>query len=292
MRRGDYRAAWAVSDAALTARSGPPDDPRLPYHLRWVWEGQSPDGRDVLVRCYHGLGDTLQFMRYLPALRARASSVTLEVQPELAPLLAGIGGLDRIVPFDRRHPVPPGPCNVEIMELAHVLRLPPEVVPPLTLPNNPANARIGDAVLGLCAQAGDWDSERSVPLTEMVGAVGSAGIVRLQRATGGFQGWLNQDDTLPTISHTASLIATTELVLTVDTMIAHLAGSLGHLTWVLLKADADWRWMTGRRDSPWYPSLRLYRQASPGDWSEPLAEVARDLAIRRTPSPRAFARAG
>src|SRR5690242_16871168 len=96
MRRGDFAAAWRINDAVLAARDPRGrDDPRLPYHLRWVWDGRSVWDRHVLVRCYHGLGDTLQFARYLPALRARARSVTLECQPPLLPLLASLPAVDR-----------------------------------------------------------------------------------------------------------------------------------------------------------------------------------------------------
>ncbi len=92
MRRGDFTAAWRISDAVLATRDpATRDDPGLPYHLRWVWDGAPLDGRDVLVRCYHGLGDTIQFARYLAPLRARAARVTLEAPPELRALLAGCG---------------------------------------------------------------------------------------------------------------------------------------------------------------------------------------------------------
>ena len=84
MRRGDFAAAWRVNDAVLAARDpATRDDPALPYHQRWVWDGTPPDGADVLVRCYHGLGDTLMFSRYLPVLKRRAARLRVEVQPEL-----------------------------------------------------------------------------------------------------------------------------------------------------------------------------------------------------------------
>ena len=91
MRRGDHRAAWDIMAAAHSARDpATRDDPNLPYHLRWVWDGRPFDGRRVLVRCYHGLGDTVQFARFLPHLRARAAEVTVEMQPRLLPLFAGL----------------------------------------------------------------------------------------------------------------------------------------------------------------------------------------------------------
>jgi hypothetical protein len=287
MRRGDWRAAWAVNDAVLARRATPPDDPRLPYHLRHVWDGRPFEGRDVLVRCYHGLGDTLQFLRYLASLRARAASVTLEAQPALLPLL----GDYQPVPFDVAAPSPPSACDIEIMELAHALRLPPDAVPPPYLSPPPlAGGGRGEGArprIGLCAQSGDWDRERSVPLPLLAAALPpGASLVRLQPDGADDLPWANPGP-LGDIAETAALVCSVDLVITVDTMIAHLAGALGRPAWVLLKAQADWRWMEGERTA-WYPSLRLYRQPRPGDWGAPLAAIRRALAA----SSPAAARAG
>ena len=108
MRRGDFAAAHAVSDGVLASRDPRRrDDPSLPYHRRWVWDGRPVEGADVLIRCYHGLGDTLQFARFIPGLVRRAASVAVEAPPALLPLLAGLGGV-RLIPFDpaipRRRP--------------------------------------------------------------------------------------------------------------------------------------------------------------------------------------------
>ncbi len=296
MRQGDYAAAWAVNDAVLARRTAPPDDPHLPYHLRHVWDGRAFDARDVLVRCYHGLGDTLQFARYLPALAARAASVTLEAQPELVALLRGLPGVRRLIAFDVAAPAPPAACDIEVMELAHALRLPPEAiaVPYLPAPLIAAAppSRPGPYI-GLCARAGNWDPERSVPLSLLAAALPQGACpVRLQREDADALDWANPDATLADIAETAALVGGVDLVITVDTMLAHLAGALGRPTWLLLKAEADWRWGIGPRP-PWYPSMRLYRQRRPGEWREPLAELARDLAgFSRPPSPRAGARAG
>ncbi len=287
MRRGDWSAAWAVSDAVLANRDTPPDDPRLPYHLRYVWDGRPFDGRDVLVRCYHGLGDTLQFLRYLAPLRARATAVTVEAQPALVPLLRE----HNTIPFDVTAPSPPKACDIEIMELAHALRLPPSAVsspylspPPLAGGGRGEGPRLR---IGLCAQAGDWDGERSVPLPLLAAAL-PPGIrpVRLQPDGADALAWANPGP-LGDLAETAALVCSVALVITVDTMIAHLAGALGRPAWVLLKAAADWRWMEGS-GTAWYPSLRLYRQRRPGDWSAPLDAIRRALA----PWPHAGARAG
>ena len=130
MRRGDFASAWAVSDAILSARdSALRDDAATPYHGRWVWDGRAFEGRRVLVRCYHGLGDTLQFARFLAPLRQRVAHLVLEVQPELLGLLRDVAGPDVLHPFDPAAPLPPTECDLEIMELCHALRLRPDPAP-------------------------------------------------------------------------------------------------------------------------------------------------------------------
>ncbi len=284
MRTGAFDAAWAVSDAVLGARDpATRDDPTLPYHLRWVWDGHGLDGRRVLVRCYHGLGDTLQFCRYLPALRRRAAHVTLEAQPELLPLLRGLSGPDRLVAFRPDAPAPASECDIEIMELAHALRLVPDGVPYLSAEPLPRPAE--GLLVGLCWQAGGWDPGRSVPLQALapLGETPGVRLISLQRGPGlaelaaaGAPPVLDTGARSADVAAVARLLATLDLVVTVDTMVAHLAGALGRPTWLLLKAEADWRWMTGGR-SRWYDSVRLYRQARPGEWAEPLAQVQADL---------------
>ena len=261
MLREDYAAAWRIADAALVARDpATRDDPGRPYHERWVWDGGTLDGRDVLVRCYHGLGDTLQFVRFLPHLRARARRVTLEVQPELTQLLSGFA--DCVVPFDVAAPSSAA-SDIEIMELPQALRLTPDPAPYLAAPGG-----AGAGMIGVCWQAGGWDPARSIPLAQLRPVLPSNAI-SLQRGAGGLADPLDGDMDLVA---TARLIASLDHIVTVDTMIAHLAGALGRPVSLLLRHDADWRW--GRRDhTPWYGATRLLRQHAPGDWSGPLAQL-------------------
>ena len=273
MRRGDFGAALRASDAALIRRDpATRDDPRLPYHQRWVWDGRPFDGRRVLVRCYHGLGDTLQHSRFLAPLRARAAGVVLEAQPELRALLDGLA--DEVVAFDQRHPLPPSDVDVEIMELSHALRLGLGDVPPPALP---VAAEAGGAI-GLCWQAGGWDADRSLPLASLLAALPArARLVSLQRGPAAEQardGFVNPGDADPDVARTARLIAGCACVVTVDTMVAHLAGTLGAPTLLLLRQGCDWRWGEGEF-APGYPSVRLLRQAAPGDWSAPLQAIGR-----------------
>ncbi len=257
MRRSDFVTAWRISDAVLAARDpATRDHPGKPYHERWVWDGRQLDGQDVTVRCYHGLGDTIQFAQFLPSLAARAASVTLEVQPELLRLLAAQPGKLRLAPFDPAHPLPASGAEVEIMELCHALRLPPCAAPYLRADS------VGSPGIGACWQAGAWDAARSIAPGLLMPLL--PGAVSLQREAMG-----EGADVLDTARRVAGL----DLVVTVDTMVAHLAGALGRPTCLLLKAEADWRWGSGG-SVPWYGSVRPVRQTAAGGWHPALAEMS------------------
>jgi hypothetical protein len=277
MRRRDYERAWKLCEQALAQRDPlSRDDPHLPYHLRWVWDGRPFDGRHVLVRCYHGLGDTIQFARYLPLLRERAASVAVEVQPRLTCLLRHLDCVDRWVPFDPARPLPPAECDIEMMELGFALRTPPTELPPPYL--HAAPALLPGGTIGLCYRAGDWDEERSIPSALLAPLCDMRPVVTLVSEPTDLA-VLNPQGCPFDIETTAALVAGVDLVVTVDTMIAHLAGAMNKPTLLLLKAEPDWRWCpeTGRSD--WYPSMRLHAQPEPGNWASVVAQVQRDLAV-------------
>jgi hypothetical protein len=287
MRTGDFEAAWRVNDWVLANRDpAQRDDPALPYHLRWVWDGRRFDGRDVLVRCYHGLGDTVQFCRYLAPLRARARSIALETQPALIPLLETLPGPDRLIPFRPDAPAPPSECDIEIMELAHALRLRPNPAPYLARPAPARDAQPGLRV-GLCWHVTTgWAPERSVPVACLrpLGCIPGVSLFSLQRGPAacdlhhpGAPVVANPGDDSTDILDTARLILSLDLVVTIDTMVAHLAGALGVPVWLLLPADPDWRWQAGGRGSPWYANILKFQQNRPGDWDDPVQELTRDL---------------
>ena len=275
MRDARFGDAWALSDQVLAARDpAMRDDSSLSYHQRWVWDGRQIDGRDVLVRCYHGLGDTIQFARFLPLLGARAASVTLEVQPRLAGLLAGIPGVDAIVPFDPGRPLSPLECDIEITELDFALRARPDGAPPPYLSASPAALPPG--TIGLCYGAGDWDQARCVPPALLAPICELAPCITLMPEPTELD-VCNQGGCPFDMAATASLVAGAALIVTVDTMVAHLAGAMGKPVWLLLKADPDWRWSPDQQFSPWYPSMRLYVQARAGDWASVVERVTHDL---------------
>ncbi len=272
MRAGRHQAAWDISDHVLAGRDpATRDQAGAPYHQRWVWDGGPVEGRHVLVRCYHGLGDTLQYARFLPALRARAASVIVEAQPELLPLVASLAP---VAAFDPAHPRASPGQDLEIMELSHALRLGPADVPARYLPLPPTDAP-RDAI-ALCWRSGGWDPRRSIPLGLLRAALPDGRLISLQRGPAADEaghGFLNPRDDSPDIARTVALIATARIVITVDSMVAHLAGALGRPVAILLRHEADWRWGDADRTA-WYPSARLFRQRRPGDWSGPLAELA------------------
>lgn len=281
MRQGAWEEAWRLCDAALTARGGVVDW-RAPRHLQHIWTGGPVEGRRVLVRCYHGLGDTVQFIRYAPALRARCAALTVWVQPGLIPLLRTLPGVGTLLPLHDGTPDAEYDLDIEIMELPHLFRSTPATLPARVPYLHPPRRMLpgGTLHVGLVWAAGEWDMRRSVPprllapLAEIPGVtlhLLQRGAARAAWTAGGVGA--GSDDVL----EAASLIAALDLVVSVDSFPAHLAGALGRPVWTLLHAEADWRWMEGREDSPWYPTMRLFRQARSGDWQPVAARVAESL---------------
>jgi hypothetical protein len=285
MRQGDFAAAWEISDAALRQRTGVPCW-HLPRHLQYIWDGTPLDRKRLLVRCYRGLGDTIQFIRYAPLAKAVAAEVIVWAQPELLPLLRSVQGIDRLLPLHDGEPEAEYDVDVEIMELPHVFRttlqtLPAEVpylhVEPARQPDDSRLA------VGIVWRAGDWDERRSIPFPLLAPLARVPGIALhvLQRGRGltewppGFGSVSGSDDIL----QAARVMRALDLVISVDSMTAHLAGALGVPVWSLLHAEADWRWMDGREDSPWYPTMRLFQQEQPGNWVPVIARVADELAV-------------
>jgi hypothetical protein len=218
-------------------------------------------------------------------------------------LLRSLDSVDRLLPLHDGSPQVDYDVDVELMELPHILRLNPQSIPAevpyLTPPANTAKNDIRDSDpgqrrVGLCWSAGEWNPARSIPAAE-------------------FEPWRELADIrwfslqyppalcpLPAtqmaeqdIAAMASRMLTLDLVITVDTMVAHLAGALGLPVWLLLPDAPDWRWMSHRSDSPWYPTMSLFRQRHGADWSEVVAAVGQRLAANpfaQSRAPYAFNR--
>ncbi|MBV9748478.1 MAG: hypothetical protein JO157_06675 [Acetobacteraceae bacterium] len=281
MGRGDFAGAWQISDRILQS-SGEPDWTR-PRHLQRVWSGAPLAGRRVLVRCYHGLGDTIQFIRLARPLRELAAEVTVWVQPALLALIAGVAGVDRVLPLHDGTPDVAYDVDIEIMELAHALRIDlstlPRAVPYIFPPRRRSAAQRRRACIGLVWQAGGWDARRTLPdaLVERLIRSVDADFVSLRPGAMRLAVSGMIDASSESIVSTAVRMAELDLVISVDTMAAHLAGALGRPVWTLLHASCDWRWMRDREDSPWYPTMRLFRQPRPDDWSAVVNVVIQTL---------------
>ncbi|WP_347156521.1 glycosyltransferase family 9 protein [Pontibacter chitinilyticus] len=284
MLNGNFEKALEVSDDVLRSHAGTPCW-HLPRHYQYVWNGTPLDGKRVLVRCYHGLGDTLQFIRYAPLLKAIAAEVTVWAQPPLLQLLSSVEGIDHLIPLHDGSPEVEYDVDVEVMELQHIFRTTlatiPSAVPYISVAPMLLCYPKEQLAIGLIWQAGNWDSLRSIPYSFLSPLAAVPGIrLFILQAGAASVGWQEGFGVHPgefDLYTYASLIRSLDLVITVDSMPAHLAGALGIPVWTLLHSEADWRWMRNRDDSPWYPTMRLFRQTQSGDWQTVISRVAAEL---------------
>jgi hypothetical protein len=294
MRRGDWLEAWRQTDRIeLPRREAQRRSAfvRESHHL--LWDGTPFAGRSVLIRCDHGLGDTLQFVRFVPEISRVAREVHLLVQPQLLALLRDAPGLGDVRNAWTDDPPPPHDVAIEIMELAYALRAAPDsVTPPYPFLRQAVAGRQvwqlpgdGPRRVGLLWAASDWDTTRSIPLPllEPLWRTGGVRFFSLQQGPAAADPLCSRTPLVSLSSRTeeiadaAAAMLQMDLVICVDGMPAHLAATLGLPTWLLLKHDADWRWMEGRSDTPWYPTMRLFRQPSPGDWGDAIRAAAAAL---------------
>ncbi|MDQ2105881.1 tetratricopeptide repeat protein [Azospirillum isscasi] len=276
-----------------------------------VWRGEDVRGKTVLLYYEQGLGDTLQFVRYAPLLADRGARVLLIVQPELRRLLASVRGIDRLTTYDDTAGLPDFDLCCPLMSLpfafgTRIDRIPagkPYITPPADLVTAWAERLGWDRRTGRRLRVGFvWsgnprrhdptshamDRRRSVPFAMMEPLLAVPGIeaVSLQvgdaaeqaRAAVAAGTLVDPMAGVTDFADTAAIAAALDLVVTVDTSVAHLAAATGRPVWLLSRYDACWRWFRGRGDSPWYPTMRLYRQDAPGVWEPVVARVARDLA--------------
>jgi hypothetical protein len=284
MRAGDFEEAWKVSDRALAAGINR-DYGRVPRHHQCIWDGTALPGKRVLIRCYHGLGDTIQFIRYAKLVKEIASQVIVWAQPPLVELIATAGTADRILPLHDGIPDVKYDVDAEIMELQYIFRTTlstvPAAVPYLHVDPLPLSMEKGPPSVGLVWHGGDWDKARSVPfsLLRTLSGIGGARFYILQ-ANPASAGWRGEFGRYPgelTLFDFARVIQGLDVMVTVDSMPAHLAGALAVPVFLMLHAHADWRWMEHRDDCPWYPSMKLFRQKRAGDWRPVVEEVREEL---------------
>jgi tetratricopeptide (TPR) repeat protein len=295
LQRGDYLQGWAGFESRWRcARPNVRRHGDLPE-----WSGaESLKGRRLLVWADEGLGDTLQFCRYASALSERGVGVVLEVQPPLEALLAA--NLRGVTVVARGDAIPECDFAIPLLSLAHALKIDATSIPLVSAyiaandsgvqswrermhADGEHRLRLGIAVSGNPAHGNDRN--RSASLAYFTPLLDLAETFVIQKGlqptdTACLEHELSfryVGDEIRDFSDLAAIIENLDLVVSVDTATAHLSAAMGKPTWLLLPVNSDWRWLLERDDSPWYPSMRLFRQRSIGDWSEVIQRVRQAL---------------
>jgi tetratricopeptide (TPR) repeat protein len=282
---GNFRDGWVGYETRLERKSFREKCFRAPR-----WQGEDLVGKTVLVWAEQGLGDTIQFARYLPLMEEQGAKVLLEVHPRLQPLFPGSHPFGEVVEkYDYYVPLLSLPYHFATVE---------ETIP------KPWNGLVVSAecrqrwrekiagpglAVGLVWHGNpeNWKGrKRSIPADVML-SIGPVCRVRFFNLQWGPEGAAIQsypyvlplEEGTTSIMDTAAMVSELDLVITVDTMMAHLAGTLGKPVWVLLHTESDWRWMLDREDSPWYPSMRLFRQLRGEEWGDVIRRVRSALAV-------------
>jgi tetratricopeptide (TPR) repeat protein len=293
---GDYRRGFAAYEWRWQ-RTGMPA--RRRSFGKPLWLGEYPLGRrTILLHAEQGLGDTIQFVRYAPLLAKTGANVVIEVPPELTDLLTRVAGVSGVVASGA--PLPAFDVHCPMGSLPHALKTEPATIP-ADIPYLTASAegiakwrerierlpspRIAIAWSGRATHANDRNRSVALARLEPLLALDGASFVSIQRE-------LRDADRevlarAPRLAHvggdlddfddTAAVVSLVDLVISVDTSVVHLAAALGRPTWILLPFWPDWRWMLDRADSPWYPTVRLFRQRALGDWDGVIARVTEEV---------------
>ncbi len=301
-----YDEGWALHERRLelpelTQRPCPPDSPR--------WDGTPLEGRHIVVRAEQGLGDQVQFARWCVALRDHgAGRITLQCAAPLVRLFETLRGINRVVPVGE--PLLPHDVHVDVMSLPHLLGAGVDMragtVPYLAAPVvNPSLAtRLAARRQGALRIGVVWagtplhteDRSRSAPLEALLPALRRPDVELVILQQGAARAELDSvDDTLRRtvidvadachdMADTAQAIASCDVVLTVDTSVAHVAGALGVPTWVMVAFPAEWRWGRDRTDSLFYPTVRVLRQQALYDWSAVTAGITQAIDARLAPA--------
>ncbi len=292
LRTGYLLEGFSEYEWRLRHKDCPPRGLSEPF-----WDGSKAEGKTILLHTEQGLGDAIQFIRYVPLVRERCARVVVECnQKSLRRLLAAAAGVGEILV--RGEPLPEFDFQAPLMSLPKILETTLETVPAqipylsvpdsatLKLPVAPAaGVRVG--AVWVANALNKTSAKRSCPLSLFLKVLDTPGVTfySLQKELETAEMELlksikkvyNLKDSLYDLAETAAAISQLDLVISADTAVAHLAGALGKPVWVLLPFHADWRWLENRSDTPWYPSMRLFRQSQPGRWEEVLERLVGEL---------------
>ncbi len=267
-----------------------------------VWDGSELKGRTIMLCREQGMGDMIKFSRYAAMVKDLGGTVIVEAQPELVRLLSTVPGVDKVVTHDA--PVPRFDVQIPVLSLPRIfqttLETVPDRVPYVTAPelhnlrlSRPAASKLAVGIVWAGSPTQVYDRRRSCPMDRFLALMGLADVTfySLQKGEAAKQLRLSGAAALVTdlsgrlndFADTAAVLDQLDLVIAVDTAVAHLAGALGRPVWILLSYAGDWRCPPGRKDSPWYPTMRLFQQDRPGDWDGVMARVL--AALRDFPTP-------
>ena len=304
LRLGDFENGWR--DYEWRWRKADWADKRRNFTAP-LWLGAEPiEGKTILLHAEQGLGDTIQFVRYVPLMARRGATVIVECQTELKNLLCDIPGAARLIARGEVLPAFDLHCPLLSLPLAFAGLSSLSASVPYLRPQAertakwrdrlPANGRLRVGVCWAGSGAHLNDRNRSIPLERLAALLSVSGIdfINLQKEVSDAEAAILREHGVHQLGQefadfadTAAVISMLDLVISVDTSVAHLAGAMAKATAVLLPFSPDFRWMLDRTDTPWYPTMRLFRQTSIGDWRGPLDRLAGELAAvagRRRPT--------
>ena len=293
--RGDFAQGWAEYEWRWRCKA----NPERTYLPRPQWSGEPLEGKTVLIQTEQGFGDSFQFLRYVPAVADRGAKVVLTVPGALVRLANNLPGVAAVV--SEGDPLPNFDFHCPLLSLPNVFATRMETIPasvPYLAPPADASAAWTERLssypglkVGLVWSGNPenrMNPARSTPLAELEPLLRISGIRWFSLQVGSPARDIALvprhpiDDLAPFLtdfSETAAAICHIDLVISVETAVAHLAGALGRPVWVPLAVVPAWRWLLGREDSPWYPTMRLFRQTTPGDWT-PVVRALADALTR------------
>jgi len=278
---GNFKTGFSEYDTRWSLEKSPPRNFVEPQ-----WDGDPLRTRTLFIHREQGFGDAMQFIRLVSVIKKfYGGTIILECQPELISLFEQVEGIDQLVPFGQRPPR--FDVWIPLMSLARILKIDQDSIPgaiPYLYPRKENRFRIRPSPEGGLNIGMVWagspthqnDRRRSVNVDKFLPLMAHQGVTLFSLQKGerskdialiGGQGLIiDAGQEIKSFADTASLIAQLDLVISVDTSVVHLASAMGKPVWLLLPYTPDWRWMLERDDSPWYPSLRIFRQEKPGDW--------------------------
>lgn len=299
---GDFRQGWNEYEWRYHPGRNVNDRVKLPALRQPMWQGEALAGKTLLIYPEQGFGDIIQFCRFTKQLKQAGICIWLAAPPELDALLHTLPWVDRVISRNQEILEAKFDYWTFVMSLPKYLAGTLDAIPANTpyLFADPAKTAAWrkrlSTTIGDCRRIGlvwagrpthNKDSSRSMRLADLapLAALPNACFVSLQKGERSMEAaptgmeLLHLGSELKDFSDTAALLEALDLLICVDTSVAHLAGALGKPAWVLLPYVPDWRWLLEREDTPWYPTLRLFRQPASGDWANVLERVAVELAI-------------